>query len=79
MQHLWDSLADVLRRMHHGLALRRSQLVQPLHTESADDEEIGNNPARGDITQADDTSRKLLRGASVKEMGRGGRTGHRGY
>ena len=42
------SLADILRRMHHGLAICRVHLVQPLHTESTDDDEIGNDYARGD-------------------------------
>ena len=42
------SLADTLRRMHHGLAICRVQLVKPLHTESTDDDEIGNDYARGD-------------------------------
>ena len=48
VQQLCGQPGRILRRMHHGLAICRVHLVQPLHTESTDDDEIGNDYARGD-------------------------------
>ena len=70
MYHLRKSVANVLRRVPKKLAIRRSYLVQSMHTKETSHGVARNDSTRCDGPQANDTPSKLLRKARIKKMGR---------